>query len=224
MSPAHPGAARRITTAFAAVALATAGITLAAAVAAAPAAAHTQLADSSPTAGEVLATAPTEVVLEFGGDLLDLGAIIVVVDAGGTDWTSGELRIERSTARIALRDDLPDGRYEIRWQVVSEDGHPISGVIPFGVGEAGADAAVASAPAALGTAPGDDIADATPDAEAPLLGVGAEALRLTLIGLGGAAIGVLALLLSQRLRRPAARTAGTIPHGEDDSPATHTPS
>lgn len=220
MSSAPPRAARRITAAFAAIALATAGFTLAAAFAAPPAVAHTQLADSSPTADEVLATAPAEVVLEFGGTLLDIGAIIVVVDASGADWTAGDLLVERSTARIGLREDMPDGRYEVRWQVVADDGHPLSGVIPFGIGEAGAESAVTGPPAQTGSGLGDTgAANAAPDPRA--LETGAEVLRLTLIGLGGAAIGLLGLLLGQRLRRrtPVTRTTS---QGEDDSLTTHT--
>jgi len=208
---APSGAAGRLVARLAAIALTFVGLALAAAAFAAPAVAHTQLAGSDPAAGAVLDESPGEVVLEFGGELLDLGAIILVVDEDGTDWTAGAVVIERSTARVALRPALPDGRYEVRWQVVADDGHPVSGVIPFGIGEAPTPTSAApTAPAATG--PGAEETGAqepSPDLT--------EIVRLALVGLGGAAVGVLVLLGVLRIRR-----RPRLDHTEADSATDHT--
>lgn len=161
-----------------------------------PASAHDQLVESTPTAGEALAAAPTEVVLRFGGDLLDLGGAIVVVDAAERSWTDGDLVIEGSVARIALRADMPDGRYEARWQVVSRDGHPISGIIPFTVGDVTDPPAPPTAPVAD---PGAGGAEAAGAAAGPTWDWGA--MRIVLIGLLGAAIALGGYLVALRVRR-----------------------
>lgn len=197
MPTAPTGAAGRLAARAAVLALAVAGLSLGAVLTAPPVAAHTALADSSPAAGEVLDAAPSEVILRFGDDLLAMGAFLLVVDAQGTDWVASGPDIERSTATADLRPDMPDGRYEIRWQVVAEDGHPISGIIPFGVGEAGPEPAVTTPPVDAPAPP----ADGPPPAASELGTNAPEALRLTLIGLGGAAAGLIIAALILR-RRP----------------------
>lgn len=145
-------------------------LALAVAVTAPPAAAHDQLLDSSPTEGERLDVAPTEVTLRFSDEILTIGpAVIVADDAGGT-WTVGDPVLDGPDVVTALADDVPDGAYEVRWRVVSSDGHPITGVIPFTVGdvapatdrEAGATAS-ADPPAGR---PADLPGDAAPAADA----------------------------------------------------------
>ncbi|GAA3321436.1 hypothetical protein GCM10020331_037270 [Ectobacillus funiculus] len=36
-----------------------------------------------------------------------------------------------------VKSNIPDGAYSIHWKVISADGHPIQGVIPFHIGTAG---------------------------------------------------------------------------------------
>ncbi|MGO2110651.1 MAG: copper resistance CopC family protein, partial [Pseudoclavibacter sp.] len=100
---------------------------------ASPASAHSQLIDSSPQADETFDTPPTEVTLTFNEELIDYGGGIEVVDADGTDWTNGDLAVSGQTATIAVASDMPAGDFEVRWQVTSADGHPVSGVIAFTV-------------------------------------------------------------------------------------------
>lgn len=165
---------------------------------AAPARAHDQLIDSTPSSGEVVPIAPEEVVLQFSIDLIELGGIILVADENDASWTEGELVYDGPRVRIALRDDMPDGWYEIRWQVVSGDGHPINGTIPFAIGQAGPRPGGAT-PTDVGTPVAQD--DAPSGMPAPL--------RIALVGAAGAAIALGAYLLIRRLRRT---------DGEPDSP------
>ena len=168
------------------------------AVGATPAAAHDQLLDSSPSEGEHLDTAPTEVALRFSDEILTIGPAVLVVDADGTSWTDGDPELDGPDVVTPLADDLPDGAYEVRWRVVSSDGHPISGVVPFTVGDADA-APVAGSPAPAG----DPTSAATADAAAPLPSDASPTwVRPVLVGAGGAVVAsVLFWVVTRATRR-----------------------
>ncbi|WP_051973346.1 copper resistance CopC family protein [Cryobacterium sp. MLB-32] len=166
------------------------------------ASAHDSVVSTTPGNAEQLTSAPTEVSVLFTDDVLDLGAILLVVDEQGTDWASGQPVIEGTTAAQPVSSDMPDGDYQVRWRVVSADGHPISGSFDFAVGNtdgvftaASTDASSPSPAPTIGS-----VADSTPAMPLALTGtVGA------LIGLG---IFVLVLFL---LRRPRAQTTTRTP-------------
>lgn len=101
------------------------------------ASAHDELVESTPTSGERLEAAPTEITLSFSADVLaESGtATVLVVDADGTDWAAGEPVVDGPVVTVPLEAGMPDAGYEVRWRVVSSDGHPIAGVIPFTVGD-----------------------------------------------------------------------------------------
>ncbi|NYD67784.1 copper resistance CopC family protein [Agromyces atrinae] len=145
-----------------------------------PAFAHDQLLDSSPAVDENLDAAPADVALTFSDDVLTIGALVLVVDDAGNDWVSGETRLDGDVVTAPLATGAPDGVYEVRWRVVSADGHPISGVIPFSIGDV--------APAPVATAePSPAAADeAAPDESAS--DDSFAVLRPVLLGLGGAAL------------------------------------
>ncbi|MFB4353940.1 copper resistance protein CopC [Microbacterium sp. LS_15] len=179
-----------------------------------PASAHDQLISSTPGAGEQLAVAPTAISMTFSGELLVLdesttGAVVLVVDGEGTEWATGAVTVSGSTVTAELKPDLPVAGYQVRWQVVSEDGHPISGVIPFTVGDAEPLAAASSTsggatPAAAPAREPDQIADET-----------SGVLRVLLVGGIGAAVAVALLVVIRLLRRP--RTAAAAPDTGDSA-------
>jgi len=121
------------------------GLTLATASAAF---AHDELVSSNPRNNERFSSAPSSVSLRFSAPLLKIGHEIRVVDAASTNWVQGEAVLARETLTQPLSPDLPPGEYQVRWRVVSSDGHPINGSYSFLVG---ADAQPGSIPA-LGTA------------------------------------------------------------------------
>lgn len=171
-----------------------------------PASAHDQLVSSSPAADEQLASPPESITMTFSGDLLVLddsltGAVVLVVDASGRDWVSGDVTVAGRTVTAPLEPGMPTAGYQVRWQVVSEDGHPIAGVVPFTVGDA-APMETASAGAATET-PAASAEQTDQNADSSSL------VRTLLIGAGGAALAVLALVLLRFLRRP--RTAAAPP-------------
>lgn len=192
---------------------------------AAPASAHDQLISSDPASDQELAEAPTTVSLTFSADVLDMGAAVVVSDAGGTDWVSAAPTIDGPTVTAALEPGMPDAGYEIRWRVVSSDGHPITGVVPFtvgdgtpvsgGAGDAGAGGATQS-PAAPGVPGAADAGSGTPSSTGTQIAQEDEGpWRAVLVGAGGAAVAVALLALVQFLRRRSndggARRAGDDP-------------
>lgn len=95
--------------------------------------AHDTLTDSSPAEGETLQEAPTQVRLTFSGEVLEMGAAVVVADSDGGSWEADEPLVEGKEVTVPLEDGMPNGDYEINWRVTSSDGHPISGAIPFTV-------------------------------------------------------------------------------------------
>ncbi len=189
---------------------AVAGIAIAAALAlgstlatAAPATAHDQLLESSPAPGERLAEPPREVELRFSSEILslgDTGALVRVVDAEGHDWALGGPQIDRELVTAALDPAMPtDAGYLVQWQVVSSDGHAISGTIPFVVGDGQPVTAAAPSPSAPSPAPDDEQAASAPgETGAPVW------LRPALVGLSGAAtaLALLAVVALVRRRRP----------------------
>lgn len=186
-----------------------AGLTLAAIATlaiAAPASAHDQLISSTPATDEQLATPPESITMTFSGELLVLdesltGAVVLVVDASGKDWVAGDVTVEGRTVTAALAPGMPTAGYQVRWQVVSEDGHPIAGVVPFTVGDA--------APMKMATTGGTPETPSASTEQPDQTAESGGALRVLLIGAGGAAVAVLVLVLVRFLRRP--RTAAAPP-------------
>ncbi|WP_102192967.1 copper resistance CopC family protein [Microbacterium aurantiacum] len=177
-----------------------------------PASAHDQLVSSTPSAGEQLASAPESVSLTFSGDLIVLdasmtGALVMVVDESGDDWATGEVEVEGNVVTAQLEAGMPVAGYQVRWQVVSEDGHPISGVIPFTVGEA---------EPMVTASTGSSASDGASDAEDQIAGESSSLLRMLLIGAGGAAVAAAGYALYRFLRRPRA-TAASPDTGEAEN-------
>lgn len=160
------------------------------------ASAHDQVIAQSPAANSHSESAPTEVSLTFTAEPLDLGMIVMIVDATDHDWAQGEPTVTGDTVTQKTAGTLPDGYYEVRWRVVSSDGHPISESFPFSVGSLEGAPALPTASAA---APGEAATTATAEpaaiAEPGALSPG---LRTALYGAGGAVIAVL-IFLSVRL-------------------------
>lgn len=200
----HP-ARRRVRARVAAVIVAV----LASTAVATPAFAHDELLESSPAADEQLASAPEQIELRFSAQIMDLGSAVIVAGADDQDWVAGDPVVDGDRVTVPLTPDMADGAYEVRWRVVSSDGHPISGLIPFTVG----DVAPAASAGATDTTDGatDEITTSEQDNPAADSGIP----RAVWIGTIGAAVAlaVFALVLFI-LRSRARRERG----GSDDEP------
>ncbi len=138
-----------------------------------------------------------------------MGAAVVVVDQSGRDWVAAEPVLDEATVTAELESGMPDAGYELRWRVVSSDGHPISGVVPFTIGD-GVPLTRTPAPAVAG---GTDTTSTDTQSESTQENQGA--FRVLLIGVAGAGIAVAVLLLFSFLRRRRAATAQ--PAGTDST-------
>ncbi|WP_433441468.1 copper resistance CopC family protein [Nonomuraea sp. CA-141351] len=175
-------------------------------VTAAPALAHDALKSSSPAKGAEV-KALEEVRLEFtAGVRLPF---VIVRGPGDAEHQSGKPQVDGKVVTQAVEGPLPDGKYTIAYRVVSSDGHPIEGEIPFKVegaetpspspsvsesqAPASASAPAQAQPSASETAPATDQASAAQEGTFPVW----------LIIVIGALIGIgIGFLLSARRRKP----------------------
>ena len=98
------------------------------------ASAHTFVESTTPKAESTQRQAPRFVVMRFTEPVeVGFGGIEVIApggaraDVGEPDYLEGD----DSTLRVALTDDLPNGRYAVEWRVVAADGHPREGRFRF---------------------------------------------------------------------------------------------
>jgi methionine-rich copper-binding protein CopC len=99
-----------------------------------PAQGHDLLIDMQPAAAEVITEGSFEAKLTFNNPLLvvegETNAELSTKPVGSDDWVSHKIIVVDSvlTAQINLSES---GDYDLRWKVVSSDGHPISGKSTF---------------------------------------------------------------------------------------------
>lgn len=125
--PALPAGWARVAAALVALALVVLG--------AAPASAHAELIGSDPAEGAVVETAPDTVTLTFNEPVRLTSQEIAVYDAAG-EQVEAASRAGGTEVTVGLTGatDLADGTYVVSWNVLSGDGHPISGALTFSVG------------------------------------------------------------------------------------------
>ncbi|CRK80723.1 copper resistance CopC/CopD family protein [Neobacillus massiliamazoniensis] len=99
--------------------------------------AHAYIIESTPAENETLKTAPNEVKIQFDESIQPKFNSIIVTDSNGkqVDKKNGAIDSKKpSILKASLKKNLPGGTYRIRWKVISNDGHPVQGVIPFQIG------------------------------------------------------------------------------------------
>ncbi|OIK09082.1 hypothetical protein BIV60_24865 [Bacillus sp. MUM 116] len=100
--------------------------------------AHAYIKKSTPVENEILKKSPTKVVIQFDETIQPEFNSIQVFDSSGkrVDKKNGRVDPKQpSVLESDLEKNLPNGTYQIQWKVVSNDGHPVQGVIPFQIGE-----------------------------------------------------------------------------------------
>jgi len=124
-----------------------------------PAAAHSvELLKSDPPGGSVLSASPARVTAWFNEEMQTGVSWLRVYDESGKQVDAGDGGVDLTDAEhasmlVSLPGALPDGAYEVRWQVVLLDGDPSEGSFNFYVGSRGAAAATLAASAALAPQP-----------------------------------------------------------------------
>jgi copper transport protein len=118
--------------------------------------AHPYLVRTLPQAGYAVADPPSEIGLVFDETVtFTEDAIVLDGQSRGIIATSSPVASRQSQKLTVTPDSpLPDGRYVVRWQVIGEDGHPVTGSFSFGVGTGPVDGADSSSTATPGVATG----------------------------------------------------------------------
>lgn len=99
--------------------------------------AHAYIVKSSPLDNEMLKQSPRKVSIQFDETIQPVNNSIQVYDAEGkrVDQKDGRINAKNSTIlECGLTPNLPNGTYRIQWKVISNDGHPVQGVMPFQIG------------------------------------------------------------------------------------------
>jgi methionine-rich copper-binding protein CopC len=96
--------------------------------------AHDELIDSTPTSGQTLTALPDTFSVTMNEPLLALDGsnafALQITDAAGNYYGDGCLTEDGATLSTPAALGVA-GAYTLAWQVVSNDGHPVSGEIPF---------------------------------------------------------------------------------------------
>ena len=101
------------------------------------ASAHAELVSTVPAVGAVLPTAPGSVELTFDEPVFLVPDGVQLYDGSGASRTLVASMVG-ATVRATLPAHLAHGSYVVGWRVVSDDSHPVSGVLAFSIGEASA--------------------------------------------------------------------------------------
>lgn len=93
--------------------------------------AHTEITSSTPEAGQIVKEETKEVTLTFGGEIESLSTMTLLKDEQEIKFES--VHTEGNQLIGLLETSLESGSYIINWNIVGEDGHPLTGEIPFSV-------------------------------------------------------------------------------------------
>ncbi|WP_042460093.1 copper resistance CopC family protein [Neobacillus dielmonensis] len=94
------------------------------------ASAHTGLESSNPASGQVITEDLKEISLTFEGEIESLSTLTLSKDGQQIPLESVP---NGKQLTAALSAPLENGAYVITWNIAGEDGHPVTGEIPFTV-------------------------------------------------------------------------------------------
>ncbi|MCE7001506.1 copper resistance protein CopC [Kibdelosporangium philippinense] len=98
---------------------------------AAPALAHTSLKSSDPQKNSSINTVPSQIQLTFSEPVQVEPGAVSVAGPGGEQWTVGQVTVDKAVVTAPVTPIGPAGQYTINWRVISGDGHPLTGKVPF---------------------------------------------------------------------------------------------
>lgn len=93
--------------------------------------AHTALKNSNPAANQVVTEHLIELVLTYEGEVESLSTMTLQKENQDIPLTAVEIQTNQMIGH--LEKPLENGAYIIKWEIVGEDGHIITGDIPFTV-------------------------------------------------------------------------------------------
>ncbi|MEH7549098.1 MULTISPECIES: copper resistance CopC family protein [Bacillaceae] len=95
------------------------------------ASAHTELTSSNPAANQVVIEDQKQMVLTYEGKIESLSTMTLVKD--GQEIPFANVTPKENHLIGIISTPLENGSYTIKWSIAGEDGHPITGEIPFTV-------------------------------------------------------------------------------------------
>ncbi len=104
---------------------------LAAVAVAAPAWAHSELRSSVPSAGAMLDCAPGQIELHFN-ETVQL-TVLRPHRVDGDEIALPRRPITEARSETIHLPPLEPGDFRAEWRIISADGHPVGGVIPFSI-------------------------------------------------------------------------------------------
>ncbi|MEH7120881.1 copper resistance CopC family protein [Neobacillus vireti] len=97
--------------------------------------AHTELTSSNPAANQVVKDDLKEIVLTYEGKIESLSTMTLVKD--GQEEPLVSVTPKENQLIGTLSAPLENGFYTIKWSIAGEDGHPLTGEIPFSIQKEG---------------------------------------------------------------------------------------
>lgn len=101
------------------------------ALSATAASAHTALVNTDPRDGAILSAPPAVIMMTFNEDLMPGAVATTAVDSSGTQITLPEATLDGPVAMVDWPADQTSGQYTVKYRVVSDDGHPVTGEFAF---------------------------------------------------------------------------------------------
>ncbi|MFJ5622600.1 copper resistance protein CopC [Peribacillus loiseleuriae] len=95
------------------------------------ASAHTHLSSSNPKEGQIVTEELKEITLDYTGTIEKLSTMKLLKD--GVELPLSQILVQDKQLVGTLSAPLENGSYIIEWNIVGEDGHPITGKISFTV-------------------------------------------------------------------------------------------
>ncbi len=93
--------------------------------------AHANLISSTPGDGKTLSSAPSKIVLQFSGALIEDSDTVVAETANGTDKTRLITTVDSQKIVAEWPQGWGAGKFDISYRVASSDGHIMTGGITF---------------------------------------------------------------------------------------------
>ncbi|GIH25602.1 copper resistance protein [Acrocarpospora phusangensis] len=149
-----------------------------------PAYAHTSLLTSDPLRGAQV-EALRKVTLEFTESVRF--PVVIVTGPGGLRYEDGKPQVRGPKVLQDVGPQLPGGAYTIAYRVVSRDGHPVEGEIPFRLTPPATPGGPSAAPVAA--APSAE-AEPSPEAQAAESPAVPAWVWIVVFGLAGIGIGM----------------------------------
>lgn len=100
--------------------------------------AHSELVSSNPSASANIQQLPEQIELEFNEELLNLGSgnSVSIISPSGEDLGMGVTSTEGAKITRLLNTTSETGTFEVKFRVVSGDGHVLNGSYTFDLSEA----------------------------------------------------------------------------------------